>query len=246
MEHPISIVIPFHNEAGALPELIRRLDAALAPLTRWYEVIMIDDVSTDDSAGIVERAARDREWLKLIRLPERGGQTGAFRAAFAAAHGEWIIRMDSDLQDDPRELPAFLAKIDSGSDLVIGFRDERKHRLIDKLLTAAYDLLVVVLFNPPVRSFSGSFVAMRSRCVKDVTLWPNDHRYLPLIALRRGAVKIDQVIVTHQMRVTGESKYRAWRKLMLGPPELLRFFLRFRRGAYDDQAVASRVHDLAR
>jgi len=233
MERSISIVIPFRDELDALAELIRRLDLATTPLERWFEVIMVDDASTDGGSKIVERATRDRAWLKLIRLDSRGGQTGAFRAAFATAKGEWLIRIDSDLQDDPRDLPKFLEKIDLGIDLIIGFRDQRQHRFADKLLTAVYNLVLLLLFNPPVRSFSGSFVAFRTACVAGAPLWTNDHRYLPLIALRRGASQIEQVFVKHEARTTGCSKYLTWKKFLLGPPELLLFFIRYRLGLYD-------------
>ena len=233
MERSVSIVIPFHNEAESLPTLIAGLAQAVNPLTRRCEVLLVDDCSTDNSAEIVRQAAQQLPWLRLLQLNERGGQTGAFRTGFAEATGEWIIRMDADLQDDPADLPAFLAKIDGGVDLVIGFRDERKHNFLDKLLTSTYDLFVLLLFNAPIRSFSGSFIAFRAGCVKDAPMQPNDHRYLPLIALRRGAERVEQVFVRHRRRETGQSKYKSWKKFLLGPPELLRFFARYQLGFYD-------------
>jgi dolichol-phosphate mannosyltransferase len=238
MAPSVSIVTPFHNEMESLPILIDGLAKAVAKLDRRYEVLMVDDCSTDGSAAIVAEASAKLPWLRLIKLAERGGQTGAFREGFAQATGDWIIRMDSDLQDDPADLPEFLRKIDEGVDLIIGFRDERKHHFIDKLLTAGYDLVVLLLFNAPLRTFSGSFVAFRSGCVKDAPMEPNDHRYLPLIALKRGANRIEQVFVRHRRRETGQSKYKAWRKFLLGPPELLRFFVRYRAGHYDLPKVA--------
>lgn len=233
MEPSISIVIPFHNEVESLPTLIERLAKAVAPLTRAYEVLLIDDCSIDASAAIVAEASGRLPWLRLIKLSERGGQTGAFRAGFAEAKGDFIIRMDADLQDEPADLPEFLRKIDRGADLIIGFRDERQHHFLDKLLTATYDLVVLFLFDAPLRTFSGSFIAFRAACVKGAPMEHNDHRYLPLIALRRGAVLVDQVFVSHRRRSTGQSKYKAWRKFLLGPPELLRFFVRYRAGHYD-------------
>jgi glycosyltransferase involved in cell wall biosynthesis len=233
MQRSVSIVIPFHNEAECLPTLIGKLAEAARPLTRQYEAILVDDCSTDGSAAIVEEAARRHPWLRLFQLKDRGGQTGAFRVGFAHATGDWIIRMDADLQDDPADLSLFLEKIDAGVDLVIGFRDERQHYFLDKLLTTVYDLVVLLLFDAPLRTFSGSFIAFRAACVKNAPMRPNDHRYLPLIALRRGAERVDQVFVRHRRRETGQSKYRPWRKFALGPFELLRFFLRYRLGFYD-------------
>lgn len=233
MERSATIVIPFHNEAESLPILIEGLKAAVTPLSRDCEVIFVDDCSVDNSADIVREAASSLPWLQLLQLANRGGQTDAFRAGFARSKGDWIIRMDADLQDDPADLPEFLRKIDDGVDLVIGHRDERKHHFLDKLLTTTYDLVVLFLFNAPLRTFSGSFIAFRSGCVKNAPMEPNDHRYLPLIALRRGAVRVEQVFVRHRRRETGESKYKSWRKFLLGPPELLRFFARYRIGHYD-------------
>ncbi len=233
MERSASIVIPFHNEAECLPTLIAGMAEAVKPLSRCFEVLLVDDCSTDNSVQIVRQAAAQFQWLRLLQLKERGGQTGAFLVGFAEATGEWIIRMDADLQDNPADLPAFLAKIDDGVDLVIGFRDERKHNFFDKLLTTTYDLFVLLLFNAPVRSFSGSFIAFRAGCVKDIPMRPNDHRYLPLIALRRGAARVEQVFVHHRRRDTGQSKYKTWKKILLGPIELLRFFGRYHMGHYD-------------
>ena len=141
--------------------------------------------------------------------------------------------MDADLQDDPRDLGKFLEKIDDGADLVMGLRECRSHARIMRLAGGLYDLMILALFDSPFHSSSASFVAFRSDLVRDIPFRNNDHRYLPLVALRRGAENVSEILVRHNPRQWGVSKYRPFKKLVLGVPQTLLFLVRYRLGVYD-------------
>jgi glycosyltransferase involved in cell wall biosynthesis len=209
------------------------LRAELENLDRPYEVLIVDDVSTDRTADVVrEHQAIFRE-LRLIRLPRRGGQTGCFEAAFRQVRGEYTIRMDADLQDMPADLRQFVQRFDEGADLVMGLRECRKHRRLYRLASMVYDLIILLLFDTPLHANSGSFVGFRTELIRDIPFRRNDHRYLPLIAIRRGAENIREVLVRHRQRQFGASKYQPLKKLFFGLPEIVRFLLRLNRGYYD-------------
>ncbi len=228
-----SIVMPFHNEAASLRELIPFLLATLENVIHDWELILVDDASTDNSADVARECSNEQSNIRIISLDQRGGQTGAFKVAFGQARGNYILRMDADLQDDPRDLPKFIAKMDQGSDLIVGLRECRKHSRVLRFASGVYDLLILALFDTPLHAHSGSYVAFRSDLVRSLPWHRNDHRYLPLIAIRRGARQISEVIARHGERKWGRSKYGPVRKLLFGVPEVLFFLLRLRSGVYD-------------
>lgn len=229
----ISIVIPFHNEEQNLKILIPSLFDVINELSIKFEILLVDDVSTDNSASIVESYERKFPQIKLLKLDKRGGQTGCYETAFAYASGDFIIRMDADLQDDPRDLPLFIEKIQNGSQLIMGLRECRKHLRILRIASGIYDLIILTLFNSPLHSNAGSFVAFKTSLVKNIPFHKNDHRYLPLIAMRRGAENISEVFVRHNERQFGKSKYNPFLKLILGIPEVFIFLWRYIHGTYD-------------
>jgi len=229
----ISIVIPFHNEEESLRVLIPSLMEMIRFFTKSFEVILVDDASTDSSVEIVKMYQEQYPIIKLIRLPKRGGQTGCYKEAFQQAKGLYIIRMDADLQDDPKDLPKFIEKINRGSELIMGLRECRKHSRILRLASGIYDLIILALFNSPLHSNSGSYVAFKTELMKNIPFRKNDHRYLPLIAIRREAKNITEVFVRHNKRKMGKSKYNPFEKLILGIPEVLLFLIRYIRGIYD-------------
>jgi glycosyltransferase involved in cell wall biosynthesis len=238
----VSVVIPFHNEAGNIDLLIPSLREILDRCAgRRIEVLLVDDASTDDSLARAQKLAGDDNRIRILNLPFRGGQTGAFRLGFAEAQNEFIIRMDADLQDNPADLPLFFEKIDEGYDLVIGGRNLRKHIWLLRFASAVYDLLVRALFTTGLQFNSGSFVAFRTSLVKDIPFESNDHRYIPLIAIRRGAEKRCNVFLAHRKRVHGKTKYPTVRKVFFGMFEIFRFYFRCIAGSYDlRRKVASR------
>jgi len=229
----ISIVIPFHNEEDSLKILVPELLKEIRNINKSFEIIFVDDVSTDKSLDVVKNNISNDNLIEIIQLKKRGGQTGCYKEAFKKSDGKYILRMDSDLQDDPRDLKKFVDKMDQGSGLIMGLRECRKHSRIIRFASGVYDLLILVLFNSPLHSNSGSYVAFKSELVKNIPFRKNDHRYLPLIAIKRGAKNISEVFVRHNQRKYGKSKYHPITKLIFGIPEVLRFLFRYIIGIYD-------------
>ena len=230
-----SIVIPAHNEYKSLQILIPELIKVIKDNHRFgqSELILIDDGSTDKTKKVIKTYAQKHSFIKPIYLNKRFGQAGCFKAGFAQASGDYIIRMDADLQDNPQDLKLFYQSFKEGADLVVGLRECRQHRRIYRLTTYIYDFLVVLFFNSPLHASSGSFIGFKAYLVKKIPFVNNDHRYLPLIAIKRGAKNIREVIVRHQSRRYGHSKYHPVKKLFFGFFEIWRFFWRLKIGYYD-------------
>jgi len=230
----LSVVVPCHNEEGSLPRLCSGLQTVLSEHLRTdWEVILVDDASTDGTLSVMGHFNLENPCFKVIHLVERRGQTGSFKAAFKAAGGDYIIRMDGDGQDDPEDLPIFIEKIRQEAELVVGIRKRRKHSPVLRLTSNTFDRLMRFLLSSPLQSHSASFVAFKSHLVKNIPFRKNDHRHLPLIALKRGAQKIAEITVQHHPRTSGRSKYNALKKIVTGIPEVALFLIRYWRGAYD-------------
>ncbi len=229
-----SIVIPSHNEADSLKILIPRILKVLNKQKNHgpFELILVDDASTDNTKAVIKKFSQKHPVIKPIYLKNRSGQTGCFKAGFQKASGKYLIRLDADLQDLPEDLPLFFNRFKKGADLVMGLRECRKHKRIYRLTSYIFDFLVVLIFNSPLHANSGSFVGFKTYLVKNINFKKNDHRYLPLIAIYRGAENIREVIVRHGHRQFGTSKYHPLKKLFLGFFEVWRFFFRLKAGHY--------------
>jgi len=228
-----TVVIPFRNEEKNLEILLPILSKAINEIKYNFEVILVDDLSFDNGVQVCELNANKFDNFKLLRLKERGGQSGAFKKGFQEAKGEYLIRMDADLQDNPMDLRLFVEKFEEGCDLVMGLRECRKHRRLFRVASLLYDLLIIIIFDTPLHSNSGSFVGFKTNLIKNIPWRKNDHRYLPLIAIKRGAQKIGEVIVRHNKRSFGYSKYNPLKKLIFGMPEVISFIFRLVNGKYN-------------
>ncbi len=233
-----SIVIPVFNEQDSLPILMAELDQVLVTVTHPVEVIFVNDCSTDGSSDILVDFERTHTFVRVIHLDQRGGQTGCYQVAFAEARGEHIIRMDGDLQDDPSDLLQFFRCLEDGRDLVMGLRTMRKHRRLLRACSIFYDCIMVVLFDSPLYTNTSSFVAFRAKHVKNMSFKKNDHRYLPIIAMHRGAENLKEVIIASRERKFGQSKYKNLQKVLHGIPEVIGFIIRMMAGYYD----VTRIH----
>ena len=228
-----TIIIPFNNEFRNLIELLPELEKSLKKINIKHEVIFINDGSTDNGLMFCKEFCSDKNNWQIISLDNQSGQARSFAIAFKLAKGEYIIRMDADLQDSPSDLPLFIKKIEDGSELVMGLRECRKHRRVLRFASMVYDMIILILYDTPLHSNSGSYIAFHAELVKNISLQKNDHRYLPLIAIRRGAENISEVIVTHRKRKYGHTKYPTFRKIAMGIPELIFFLIRLQAGYYD-------------
>ena len=207
MSPELSIVIPIRNEAPALPELHRELHEALTAWGRSYEIIVVDDGSTDESFEILARLQAVDSHLRVIRLRRNFGQTAAFAAGFEHARGRLIVTSDGDLQNDPRDIPAMVNALERGADIVCGWRKDRKDALLSRRLPSAIaNRLISAATGVHLHDYGCSLKVFRADVVKPLKLYGEMHRFLPAIASEQG-VTIAEVVVNHRARRYGRSKY---------------------------------------
>lgn len=207
MSLELSVVIPIRNESPNIDELSRELTETLERWGSSYEVIAVDDGSTDNSFDrLVECQRRDPRW-RIIRLRRNFGQTAAFAAGFAHARGRLIATSDGDLQNDPRDLPAMIRRIDEGYDIVCGWRKDRKDPWLSRRLPSDLaNRLISMATGVRLHDYGCSLKVFRAEVVKSLKLYGEMHRFLPAIASEMG-VSISEVVVNHRPRVHGRSKY---------------------------------------
>jgi len=203
----LSVVIPVHNEEAALLPLYDRLTAVLEALGRPYEVIFVDDASTDRSFELLANLVETDPRLRVVRLRRNFGQTAALSAGFDEARGDIIISMDGDLQHAPEDLPALLEKIDEGYDIASGWRKQRKdHLLLRKIPSRIANWLMAKVSGLDLHDFGTTFKAYRAEILKDVNLYGELHRFIPALATFYGA-RIAEVPIQNPPRAGGASHY---------------------------------------
>jgi|SaaInlStandDraft_7_1057024.scaffolds.fasta_scaffold36459_2 glycosyltransferase involved in cell wall biosynthesis len=228
----ISFVIPFYNEEKNLFEFLTSLKESIDSFENYeFEIILINDSSTDNGRELVLDFISNDGRFRLIDNIKNSGQTACFLKGFDMVKGEYTFRIDSDLQDNPRDLKYFMEKVNQSPDIIMGVRENRKHHRLLRMATAIYSVIVIALIDSPFRD-SGSFVGFKTKYIRDIPLKNNDHRYLPLIVLERGGVNIREVIVRHRPRIYGSSSYTVFSKIVLGFPELIFFIIRLKTGYY--------------
>jgi len=207
----ISVVLPVFNEAENLEELQRELAGALEKTGRSFEVILVDDGSTDASWEVLRGLQKKDGRFKLIRLRRNFGQTAALSAGFDRAKGDIIVSLDADLQNDPNDIPLFIRKIDDGYDLVSGWRKSRKDKLLTRRVPSIIaNRLISGLTRVRLHDYGCTLKAFRSEVIKNVKLYGELHRFIPAIASQLG-VEIAEVEVNHRPRKHGKSKYSIFR-----------------------------------
>jgi glycosyltransferase involved in cell wall biosynthesis len=205
----LSIIIPLLNEQESLPELTSWIVKVMSKNNYSYEVIFIDDGSTDDSWQIIEQLSAENSNIKGIRFLRNYGKSQALHAGFAKAEGDVIVTMDADLQDSPDEIPELFDMIINGNyDLVSGWKKKRYDSVIGKNLPSK-------LFNWAARRTSGVYLndfncglkAYKNIVIKNIEVSGEMHRYIPVLAKNAGFSKIGEKVVIHQARKYGESKF---------------------------------------
>lgn len=210
-ERMISFVIPLLNEEESLPALYETLKAVAESLPLPYEFIFVDDGSTDGSPAVLRNLYQaDVDHVRVVEFRRNFGKTAALSAGFSLARGDVVVTMDADLQDDPKELPKLLSKLDEGYDLVGAWRSSRQDNITKRWPSKIANTTVSMLTGLDLRDINCGFKAYRKEVVKDLKLYGELHRYIPVLAHWKG-YKVTEVEVTHHPRRYGTSKYGARR-----------------------------------
>ncbi|MGB4309412.1 MAG: glycosyltransferase family 2 protein [Candidatus Cloacimonadaceae bacterium] len=206
----ISFVIPALNEQDSLQQLTAEIQDHCP--TQDHEIIYIDDGSTDESFKIMGELAAKDERIKVVRFRRNFGKAAALQKGFSVADGEIVFTLDADLQDDPSEIPAFLAKLDEGYDLVSGWKQKRKDPWHKRWPSKLYNWVTARTFGLKLKDYNCGFKAYRKSLVKELVLYGEMHRYIPVLAHSMG-YKVGQIPVHHRARKFGKSKYGTERYL---------------------------------
>jgi glycosyltransferase involved in cell wall biosynthesis len=202
----LSVVVPLFNEAESLPHLYLELDAALAPNGEVSELIFVDDGSTDGSFEVLKALRSKDERVKIIQLRGNQGKTTALAIGFREARGEIIVTLDADLQDDPKEIPKFLTKLEEGYDLVSGWKASRQDPWTRRALSAIFNRVTASITGLQIHDFNCGFKAYRRAVVNELKLHGELHRFIPALANWRG-FRVAEIEVEHRPRRYGRSKY---------------------------------------
>ncbi len=207
MAPELSVVIPIKNEADSLPELYGEFRRALESFGRAFELLFIEDGSTDRSFEVLVGIQAADPRVRVIRFRKNFGQTAGFAAGFAMARGRYIVTSDGDLQNDPADIPAMVARLEEGFDIVCGWRKDRKDPFISRRLPSIVaNRLISVATGVHLHDYGCSLKVFRAEVVKPLKLYGEMHRFLPAIASWMG-VSIAEVVVNHRARRFGKSKY---------------------------------------
>jgi dolichol-phosphate mannosyltransferase len=205
-----SIVIPLHNEEQNIGELFQELEEALATI-HSYEIIFVDDASTDNSLQILKKIVQGRTNIKVISLKKRVGQSGALYCGFMNAKAPVIITLDADLQNPPQEIPKLIEKFNEGYDFVIGIRQERQDNFIKKISSYIANTWRRFILKDVFKDIGCSLRIFKREVLSCIFPFKSLHRFLPYLAFING-FKIAQIPVKHQKRRFGKSKYGVWKR----------------------------------
>jgi glycosyltransferase involved in cell wall biosynthesis len=222
----LSIVVPIHNEYENLPRLLAAIAEGIKPTQSSYEIICVDDGSTDGSSDLLKELAQQRTDLRAVILRRNYGQTAAMAAGFRFAQGNLIITMDGDLQNDPADIPMLIDKLNQGYDLVSGWRKNRQDATLNrKIPSKIANWLIGQVTGVKVHDYGCSLKVYRAELVADMNLYGELHRFLPALAFIEGA-RITEVPVRHHPRQFGKSKYGIDRTFRVVMDLMTVFFMR--------------------
>ena len=208
-----SIVIPLFNERDNIAPLHQALTQVMADLSGAYELVFVDDGSTDGSGSVLKELAREDDHVTVVSLRKNSGKSAALCAGFDSALGTFLITIDGDLQHDPADIPRFIAKLEDGFDIVCGRRETRAGtNWLVRAANRSANWMLAKLSGVPIHDFGGGFKAYRRELVAQLPLYGELQRLIPLMALRQGG-KICELPITISPRERGASKYGLVQKL---------------------------------
>ncbi len=208
----ISVVIPLYNEEKSLAELHNRIILSLQSLSSNYELIFVDDGSTDNSFSVIRDLHKRDDRVKAIRFRKNFGKASALSAGFKEAEGITIITIDADLQDLPEEIPILIKKMDEGYDLVSGWKFKRKDPLLRRIASRLFNLVTSFYTGVKIHDFNCGLKCYRREVIEELDLYGELHRYIPAIANWKG-FKVGEAKINHQPRIHGKSKFGSERYL---------------------------------
>ncbi len=206
----LSIVVPFLNEQESLPKLVEKIYESVLPLNNTFELIFIDDGSTDESFNRLMEVKRNHPEIKIIRLRKNFGKSTALSEGFKRANGRVVITMDADLQDDPAEIPNLLKALDEGYDLVSGWKKKRHDPITKTVPSRFFNFVTRLLTGIKIHDFNCGLKAYRNEVIKAIPVYGEMHRYLPVLAHWQG-FRVGEIAVKHHPRQFGKSKFGARR-----------------------------------
>lgn len=203
----LSVVVPVFNEQDNVAPLAAEVRASVRDLSSTWELLFVDDGSADATPEVVDRLASEDPRIRLVQLNRNAGQTAAMMAGFHHARGDVIVTMDGDLQNDPRDIPALLATLEQGFDLVAGWRRRRQDKVLTRKVPSwIANRIIAWITGIPIKDNGCSLKAYRRALLADLVLYSDMHRFIPALAALRGA-RIAQLPVRHHARRFGTSKY---------------------------------------
>jgi len=215
----LSIVIPTYNEEENVRPLYLALTRVLGDTGSEYEIVFVDDGSTDGTFRNMQALHTEDKRVKIVKLKKNFGQSAAMAAGLDYAHGDVIITMDADLQNDPADIPALLEELDKGYDVVCGWRQKRKDTISKKLFSRFANRLRKSLTGEIIHDSGCTLRAYRGECLKDLELYGEMHRYIPAILSWKG-YSFGEILATHRPRTLGKTKY-GFRRIPKGFLDLL-------------------------
>lgn len=205
----VSLIIPVYNEERNLPVLLDEICAAMAAQSREWEALFVDDGSTDNSLPVLQQLAVREPRLHYIAFEQNRGQSAAFAAGFQEARGEIFVTLDSDLQNDPADIPTLLQVYEQGHDMVIGWRAKRQDNLVKRLSSKIANGIRNALSNENVKDTGCSLKVLKASYARRLPMFTGMHRFFPTLMKMQDA-RVAEVKVNHRPRLHGSSKYGVW------------------------------------
>jgi glycosyltransferase involved in cell wall biosynthesis len=212
----LSLVIPCYNEQENVNVLLERVNGALSPMGKPFEVILIDDGSTDDTPRLLAEGMKKYPWLRVLRMAKNGGQSAAFEAGFEAARGQVIATIDADLQNDPEEIPRLVPMLDEHKvDMITGWRKDRQDTKFRRWQSRQANRIRNWVTMETVNDSASSLKVYRAPAIKGLKLFRGAHRYFPTLVKMRG-YRVHETPVKHSQRYAGTAKYGFGNRAFVG------------------------------
>ncbi len=218
-EMMLSFVIPAKNEEGSVEDLYKQIVTYIPKSNKRWEIIFVDDGSTDKTFTILAKLHKKDKRIKVIKFRGNFGKSMALQAGFEMARGDIIFTLDADLQDNPKEIPNFLEKIASGYDLVSGWKKVRHDPPSKVIPSRIFNKVVTVLTNVNVHDTNCGFKAYKREVVKNLNLYGELYRFIPILAAKQN-FKVGEIVVEHRPRITGKTKF-GWQRNVKGFLDLI-------------------------